>query len=307
MSQVRTLSTDEKAEPKNGSPLQLATADEVARAAEDLVHKFEVNKQEVICKTETKGRAMPKGRTPAEIVLDASYGFIPLWARGVTLRWRFQESSMIYFKDPSAAKQYLRSLLGRALLLWGDAAPVRFSERDDAWDFEVVMQPKDDGQGNSYVLASAFFPDGGQHELSVYPAFFKQSDEEQVETLIHELGHVFGLRHFFADIREREWRSEIFGTHNPFSIMNYGNESKLTAADKSDLARLYELAWSNRLTHINGTPIRLFQPFSSIGSSGLLSSLVPADLAERKCPCCYRAVAPPGYSEFRGQQSCLTP
>ena len=51
---------------------------------------------------------------------------------------------------------------------------------------------------------------------------FTQSPEEQVETLIHEIGHVFGLRHFFAQLSETAWASEVFGTHDPLSIMNYG-------------------------------------------------------------------------------------
>jgi hypothetical protein len=98
---------------------------------------------------------------------------------------------------------------------------------------------------------------------------FQQSREEQVETMIHEFGHVFGLRHFFANIRETAWPSEVFGTHEPFTIMNYGANSKLTDADLGDLKELYRLAWSGHLASINGTPIRLVHPYSFTGSVGL--------------------------------------
>jgi len=87
-----------------------------------------------------------------------------------------------------------------------------------------------------------------------------------VETLIHEIGHIFGLRHFFANISEKEWPSEIFGTHSKFSIMNYGEHSMLTHDDRDDLRRLYELAWRGALTHINGTPIQLVRPFNTLAS-----------------------------------------
>ncbi len=107
----------------------------------------------------------------------------------------------------------------------------------------------------------AFFPDAGRHELTVYPRMFQESEKERVETLEHEIGHVFGLRHFFAQISEQRWKSEIFGKHKPFSIMNYGTKSRLTATDKSDLKRLYHLVWSGTLSQINGTPIRLVRPF----------------------------------------------
>jgi hypothetical protein len=126
------------------------------------------------------------------------------------------------------------------------------------------MRRGDDCSPSGCVLASAFFPDAGRHRLVLYPKLFTQSREEQVETLIHEIGHVFGLRHFFANVSENAWPSEIFGTHSKFSIMNYGNLSALTAEDKKDLRRLYQMAWSGALTQINGTPIRFVKPFSSL-------------------------------------------
>jgi hypothetical protein len=82
-----------------------------------------------------------------------------------------------------------------------------------------------------------------------------------METMEHEIGHIFGLRHFFANISEKEWSSELFGTDSAFSIMNYGDKSKLTADDIKDLKILYELVWSGKLTEINGTEIKLFKSY----------------------------------------------
>jgi hypothetical protein len=172
---------------------------------------------------------------------------------------------MAMFASPDAARTAIRDLMGKAILAWGDAAPIKFAYRDDAWDFEIVMRQTDRCSISGCVLASAFFPDAGRHKLVIYPKLFAQSSKEQVETLVHEIGHVFGLRHFFANIRETDAPSEIFGTHNPLSIMNYGNQSELTEADRRDLKRLYQVAWSGELTEINGTEIRLVRPFSSLG------------------------------------------
>jgi hypothetical protein len=233
----------------------------------ELVH---VIRKGVLCGTEKRGQATRRDASPARIVVDASAGFIPLWAEGTTLRWRFQERSFRHYEDPDAAKAYVEELFGRAVLAWGDAVPVQFAKREDAWDFEIVMSGSDDcDPSGGCVLASAFFPDAGQHELWVYPKMFKQVAKEQVETLVHEIGHVFGLRHFFANISERRWRSEIFGEHKPFSIMNYGEQSVLTETDRSDLKRLYRMAWDGSLTEINGTPIRLVRPFHTLrGDAG---------------------------------------
>ena len=226
-------------------------------AAEE-VHVFG---KKVVCETDPRGHPTPSGRSPLEIVVDASEGFIPLWARDSTLRWRFQARSMRFFRNPAAAMRGIESLLGEALLAWGDAAPVRFSRRNDAWDFEIVVRRANDCDINGCVLASAFFPDAGRHQLVIYPKMFEQSRQEQVETLVHEIGHIFGLRHFFANVSETAWPSQVFGTHKPFTIMNYGSQSVLTAEDKADLKRLYRLAWRGELTHINGTPISLVAPF----------------------------------------------
>lgn len=225
----------------------------------DLVHRIGKN---FICDTEGRGHPTPGGLDPAAIVLDATEGFIPLWYAGSILRWRFQERSFALAPNPERSKDTVRRLLSDALLQWNPAAPVRFAYNRDLWDFEIVLRNAENCTPSGCVLASAFFPDAGRHKLTLYPTMFEQDPEEQVETLINEIGHVFGLRHFFANIKEGAWPSEIFGTHNPKSIMNYGSMSMLTEADLKDLRELYRLVWNGRLTHINGTPIRLMRPYS---------------------------------------------
>lgn len=219
--------------------------------------------EQFICETDARGHRTPGGRTPLELVVDASEGFIPLWGPDVTLRWRFQPQSLNLFVDPEGAAAYLRELFGRGLELWGDAIPVRFTEATDAWDFEVAVSPQTNCRPTGgCTLARAFFPDSGRHDLVLYPTLFEQSLTEQIETMAHEFGHVFGLRHFFAPVSETAWANEIFGTHSSFSIMNYGTRSVMTPADKDDLRQLYSQVWSGELTEINGTSISQVRPFS---------------------------------------------
>jgi hypothetical protein len=240
-----------------------AVAHQLDECNDRYLHMYSLNDETIVCKTDTRGYPQPSSGSPIDLVLDANDGFIPLWDRNVTLRWRFQEQSMAVFVDQEAAKRYLRELIGAALLLWTEPAlPVRFKEATDAWDFEVVVNATTDCDFRGCTLASAFFPDGGRHELRVFPTMFEQPRIEQVETMAHEIGHVFGLRHFFAQISETQWPSEIFGSHRNFSIMNYGADSMMTDEDRSDLRNLYESAWRGALTNINGTPIRLVRPFS---------------------------------------------
>lgn len=233
----------------------------VFKSAQTDVHLYGKSK---VCLTDSKGYAMPKNMSPAEIVLDASEGFIPLWDENVNLRWRFNRNSLLYFENPQLAKDAIRNLFSEAILKWDYAAPVKFSEREDAWDFEISVRHSDNCNNYGCTLASAFFPDAGRHELVIYPKMFTQSRKEQVDTLIHEIGHIFGLRHFFADIKESDWPSEIYGKHNPFSIMNYGHKSELTEDDKSDLSELYKKVWNGELKNINGTRIVLVKPYHQL-------------------------------------------
>lgn len=257
------ISNGRKTESQNDGALRLRKPEEAAREAKPEVHVFG---RGFVCDTDSRGHATPRGMSPREIVVDASEGFVPLWAKGMTLRFRFRESSLKIFQNPTAAKVEIRKLLGEALLAWGDSAPVKFAERTDAYDFEIVVKAAANCSANGCVLASAFFPDAGRHKLLLYPTMFSQPRQEQVDTLIHEIGHSFGLRHFFANVSETAWPSQVFGTHKPFSIMNYGSQSVLTQDDKADLKRLYQLAWSGDLTEINGTPIKFVKPFHTIGA-----------------------------------------
>ena len=251
-----------KSASRKPAPFRLEKAADVTAEAKAHVHLLGKG---LICDTDDRGHAAPRGRSPLEIVVDASEGFIPLWSKNTTLRWRFQARSLQWLANPEAVKAYIRELLGEALLEWGDSAPVRFAENNDSWDFEMVVRSAPNCNASGCVLASAFFPDAGRHELILYPTMFDQSRKEQVETMIHEIGHVFGLRHFFANVSETAWPSEIFGVHSKFSIMNYGSLSMLTKDDKSDLKTLYQQAWCGELTEINGTPIRLVKPFHTVG------------------------------------------
>jgi len=248
-------------DPVQPDPFRLWKVDGAADKPNTDPHVY----QKHVCITDSRGYPTHRNRSPFDIRVDATDGFIPLWAEGVTLRWRFQERGIRqFFADPDAAKANIRSLFGEALAAWGDAAPVRFTQEDDAADFEIVMRTADDCDDSGCVLAATFFPDGGRHEFEMYPKMFTQSHSEQVDTFIHEIGHIFGLRHFFANISETRWPSRLFGKDNHFSIMNYGSMSELTDDDTADLKRLYEWAWNRRLTEIDGAPIRLVRPYSAL-------------------------------------------
>ena len=248
----------------DSNPFKLLEPKERDKGQEPDVHVFG-SRGNIVCKTEGPGKPKNRDLQMNELVVGLG-DIIPLWDSDVTLYWRFQKRSFRAFANPAAAKKRIRELLDTALSNWGDACPIKFVERDTGWDFEVVLRNSDDCDPRGCVLASAFFPDNGRHRLIIYPKMLQQDEREQIETLVHELGHVFGLRHFFAKVSETQLPSEIFGTHVDFTIMNYGSKSLLTDADRSDLKKLYAAARGGSLKAINGTKIQLVQPFSSLGA-----------------------------------------
>lgn len=233
--------------------------------ASERTHRFGKGGK-IRCNTDSRGYKTPDNRSEKELVLEATEGFIPLWAENVTLRWRFHEASFeTFFANPTQAKTVIRDMFAQALIGWGDAVPVKFSESTNAYDFQIRMQQQADCDAQGCVLAEAFFPDAGRHNLLLYPTLLEQSQEERIATIQHEIGHVFGLRHFFAPVVEQGAPSELFGKQNKFTIMNYGAESVLTDADRTDLKTLYSRVWSGQLKKINGTPIVQVRPFHDLG------------------------------------------
>lgn len=253
--------------------------------------------EDILCLTNSRGYATPDNRSIEEIRVDASDGFVPLWGPDVILRWRFNEFSMRHIPNPERKKNEIRTLVGEALQLWGDAVPVTFREASgfDAWDFEFKLESADDctpPPNRSCVLARAFFPNAGQNDLALYPILFNRTHGDQVLTMAHELGHVFGLRHFFAAWREAWAPSLPFGIESPFSIMNYGAQSRMTDADRSDLKLLYSRVWSGLLPSINGTPVVQFRPYhefrtQAFATAGSQRAFDPG-IAASQCPCCWR-------------------
>jgi hypothetical protein len=218
------------------------------------IHKL---KDGVICNTEPIA-SVP---SPASLVLDATDGFIPLWAHGSVLHWRFNFQSLDQYVKAEELKEVFRQLFARAIIKWDEASPIRFKEVSETPDFEVYIEKFDRCTPSGCTLANAFFPGPGHEKLFVYPKMFKQSTKEQVDSLAHEIGHIYGLRHFFASEKEKMFPSEVFGDHDPFTIMNYGTLSELTDQDKSDLATLYTSVWAGSIYEINRTPIKLFSPY----------------------------------------------
>ncbi len=134
----------------------------------------------VCCITEPRGHATPSGLDPIRLIVNAPGGFVPLWSPGHDPALAVRRGRARPVQAIRSSPKARSSGFAEAILLWGDATPVKFAKRSDAWDFEIVVKRFDECNSDGCVLASAFFPDGGRHELSIYPKMFTQSRKEQI-------------------------------------------------------------------------------------------------------------------------------
>jgi len=98
------------------------------------------------------------------------------------------------------------------------------------------------GDGGS-VLARAFFPNSNDlNTLFVYQrAFGPDTSPYQTNIFLHELGHVLGLRHEFANL---EGGAVPFGSPNPQSVMSYTFPPNIQDSDEKSTKDFYNYTGS---------------------------------------------------------------
>ncbi|KAM7220195.1 hypothetical protein V8F06_004523 [Rhypophila decipiens] len=186
---------------------------------------------------------------------------IPRWAKPANLLYYVVKDG---FSDDDF--QYTAKSFQEAADEWNTLAfGVNISATTDRAKANFLVKyydPKDPKVG---TLARAFFPNR-VGDVLVYRKTLIEPYWRNVlkNSLLHEIGHIIGLRHEFANDPDPkiagqniESLAHLFGTVNPHSVMSYDDVNYINDLDKKDVKAFYELP--NRTT-INGVPITDYMP-----------------------------------------------
>jgi len=190
-----------------------------------------------VCLTQPKSK-----RKAIQVGQGGTKPEIARWVPGSVLKYATPSNA---YPDSGKADLAL-SLFAEAIKLWNEVGVVKFQRADREVDANIILRyagpPPTDG-----TRARGFFPDAKKtNYIELYSFAF---DPSQVGILkwvfLHELGHVLGLRHEFAnDIDPQdntvfEGGSVTVGARNSLSIMSYEPNRDFQQSDKDGTKTFY--------------------------------------------------------------------
>ncbi|EHK19110.1 uncharacterized protein TRIVIDRAFT_138268, partial [Trichoderma virens Gv29-8] len=159
---------------------------------------------------------------------------ISRWCKDSELSYVVCEESFPTEDSVTLVKDAMR----RATSNWkGIGARFKQVERHEPATFAVIY----DNSQEDNTYASSFFPKASPGKLLICPLSFSEGNEKHLANILtHEVGHILGLRHEVAHIKEPHFPSVLFGSEDAQSVMNYKDLSELKVSEQ-DLEGLKEV------------------------------------------------------------------
>jgi hypothetical protein len=197
----------------------------------------------------TEPNAEEKGLAHPGALWVGLWGEVPLWERGSVVQFG------AYVSDYPTRNHalYAAKMLWVAAMKWNAAdVGVQFRWVTKLADCAFVLRYN---QREAGALARAFFPnDSDVNVVWVFPRAFKSKFVKYMDAVFeHEVGHVLGLRHEFA---EHEGGTTLFGPRNQESVMSYNFPMRIQQTDVEWVRNLYSYSES----HIGTYEVKRYVP-----------------------------------------------
>ena len=153
----------------------------------------------------------------AAIYLGIEKGLLHLWENGSVINWTCRKDG---WPSEGAAIETLLAMY-RATRAWNYVMEERVGFKYVSRLTDAAIEVRYERGMRRKLLATSFFPNDYAKDLNfikVYRGSFTYP-LPLYNTMLHELGHVLGLRHEFAHKSEKQAESIMFGIRNSRSVM----------------------------------------------------------------------------------------
>ncbi|RGP78860.1 matrix metallo ase-11 [Fusarium longipes] len=179
---------------------------------------------------------------------------IPRWKTPTTLKWYLMAD-----RFPSAEEAEIAArALNEAADEWHNVDfGVTILQTTNMHEANFNLVYRKNSRSDPDTLGRGFFPNIGDSDIIVFSYAMQPTERYRLKNVfLHELGHVFGLRHEFA-IAEEGLGAKQFMMKNPLSVMDYNDQPMVQDSDRQGLRAFYKLAEGS---DVDGSPVVDFIP-----------------------------------------------
>ncbi|CEF76351.1 hypothetical protein FGSG_08092 [Fusarium graminearum PH-1] len=201
--------------------------------------------------------ALPSSQPNVPSIVVGYQAVIPRWSGSpnnpTILRWYLNAST---FPDEEEAN-FAAVALNQAAREWNNVnfgVAVQQTTNKNEANFNLIFKKKSHIEG---LLAYAFFP--GQKPMNIVVMAFGMDLPHRLQlknTFLHELGHVFGLRHEFA-IEKEQKGAQLWSVPNEDSVMAYKPAPQIQESDMTGIRTFYGLQNGHL---IGNAPVTYYMP-----------------------------------------------
>ncbi|KAM0186121.1 hypothetical protein ACHAPI_011859 [Fusarium lateritium] len=178
---------------------------------------------------------------------------IPRWKTPTTLKWYLMADKFPSNEEAETAA----AALNQAADEWHNidfGVTIRQTQNKKEANFNLVYRKNSRREPDD--LGRAFFPNDADDDILIFSLALQPEERYRLKNVfLHELGHVFGLRHEFG--LAEGLGAQQFMAKNSLSVMDYNKAPSIQETDKQGIRAFYKLAEG---FEVNGSPVTDFLP-----------------------------------------------